>query len=74
MNNNKSFIEFCKDVVLHRQHQIYEGQVIDLFGASIIVNVYNALNETNKKRLESMHFIPAYRTCIKLYASMKDKE
>lgn len=71
--SNKSFIEVCKAIVLHRQHQVYKGQVIDLFGASLVVNVHSALNETNKKRLESMHFIPAYRICIKLYASLKDK-
>lgn len=47
---NQDKIDALRSIVTEGQYAVINGQMIDLFSASAIIAVYDALNETNKAR------------------------
>lgn len=65
-NANLSTIQKIEQVVIERQANRINGVYIDLFTASIIKNIYDAVNPENKAKLESMPVRKLALICLKL--------
>jgi len=50
----KEKIEKCRKIVSNKQYDEIDGDTMDLFTASSVVQVYDALNDENKAKLERM--------------------
>lgn len=50
----KEKIEKCREIVANKQYEDIDGDTMDLFTASAVVQVYDALNDENKAKLENM--------------------
>lgn len=44
----------CRSIVANGQYEKINGHMVDLFSASAIVKVYDALNETNKAKFAAL--------------------
>jgi hypothetical protein len=51
-------IAACRSIVANRQYEKINGMMVDLFSASAIVKVFDALNETNRA---SFKLLPVQR-------------
>jgi hypothetical protein len=51
---NEAAIDDLKKIVKDSQHGKVSGVKVDLFSASAMVQVYDALNDKNKKKVEKM--------------------
>lgn len=49
-----SFIQVCREVVKAKQYRHFRGEVVDLFTASVVLQVFDALNPTNQTSAERM--------------------
>jgi hypothetical protein len=47
-------IRACRDIVQECQYAKIDGLMVDLFSASAIVKVYDALNATNQNKFRSL--------------------
>ena len=47
-------VEVARRIVQNGQHEKYKGMMLDTFTASAIVKVYDAVNDSNKKKLDSL--------------------
>lgn len=47
-------IEACRSIVANGQYEKINGHMVDLFTASAIVKVYDAINETNKAKYSAL--------------------
>jgi len=47
-------VEVARRIVQNKQHEKYKGMMLDTFTASAIVQVYDAVNDANKKKLDSL--------------------
>lgn len=54
LNEAKSIIPQLEKIVQDKQHAKIKGKVVDLFTASMIMKIYNAVNDSNKKRMDSL--------------------
>lgn len=61
-------IQAIRDIVTKKQYAKVDGIMIDLFSASLIIQVYDNLNDDNRKRFASF---PAYRMAEIAYKLMK---
>lgn len=52
--NNSERIAAIRQIVNSGQYAKVDGCMIDLFSASAIINVYDALNETNQAKFSSI--------------------
>jgi hypothetical protein len=43
-----------REIVLQKQHAMIDGVIVDLFTASAVVQVYDALNPDNQHKLSNM--------------------
>lgn len=57
-----------KQFAMIKQRGSKKGELIDLFSASTVMAVYNALNPENKKKLESVPLVARVNMCYKLTA------
>jgi hypothetical protein len=46
-----AIIEACRSIVANGQYEKVNGHMVDLFTASAIVKIYDAVNEANKAKL-----------------------
>lgn len=56
--------EAAKRIVANSQHEEVEGMILDLFTASALVAVYEAMNETNQARFDTVAFGPLANFCL----------
>ena len=54
LNEAKSIIPQLEKIVQDKQHAKIKGKVVDLFTASMIIKIYNAVNDSNKKRMDAL--------------------
>ena len=54
LNEAKSIIPQLEKIVQDKQHAKIKGKIVDLFTASMIMKIYNAVNDSNKKRMDSL--------------------
>lgn len=47
-------IAACRSIVANGQYEKINGHMVDLFTASAVVKVYDALNETNQAKLKAL--------------------
>ena len=47
-------IEVARRIVQNGQHEKYKGMMLDAFTASAIVKVYDAVNDSNKKKMDKL--------------------
>jgi len=47
-------VEVARRIVQNKQYEKYKGMMLDTFTASAIVKVYDAVNDANKKKLDSL--------------------
>ena len=59
-----------RDIVTNKQYAKIDGTMIDLFTASLVVQVYDALNDENKQKLMTF---PAARVSAICYQITKKK-
>jgi hypothetical protein len=45
-----AIIEACRSIVTNSQYEKINGHMVDLFSASAIVKIYDALNDANKAK------------------------
>lgn len=45
--------EIMQDIVKNKQAQKIQGVMVDMFTASVVVQAYDKVNDTNKKRIET---------------------
>jgi len=64
----KQKINAFRRIVERGQYESVGGQRVDLFSASVIVKVHDALNEENQTRLLSL---PVYKIAILCYRLVK---
>jgi hypothetical protein len=69
--NPEDRIEAFRRIVRNHQYEKIDGTMIDGFTASVVVQVYDALNETNKAKFASM---PAGRMGIVAYKLNKEAD
>lgn len=50
----KERIEKCREIVAEHQAESIDGVLMDAFTASAVVQVYDALNDENKARIEKV--------------------
>ena len=55
-----------KDIVKNKQAIKIDGTTVDLFTASAISQVYNKVNDVNKKKMDGMKIIPLANIAMKL--------
>jgi len=48
--NGAEIIEACRSIVANCQYEKINGGMVDLFSASAIVKVYDAINEANREK------------------------
>lgn len=54
LNEAKSIIPQLEKIVQDKQHAKIKGKIVDLFTASMIMKIYNAVNDSNKKRMDAL--------------------
>ena len=54
LNEAKSIIPQLEKIVQDKQHAKIKGKIVDLFTASMIMKIYNAVNDSNKKRMDNL--------------------
>ena len=54
LNEAKSIIPQLEKIVQDKQHAKIKGKVVDLFTASMVMKIYNAVNDSNKKRMDAL--------------------
>ena len=47
-------VEVARRIVQNKQYEKYKGMMLDTFTASAIIKVYDAVNDSNKKKLDSL--------------------
>lgn len=61
-----STIDKIRQVVTERQYNRVNGVLVDLFTASIVVQIYDALNPENQAKLGAMEVKKICSICMKL--------
>ncbi len=51
-----TFVETCRKIAEEKQRGKYEGAWIDLYTASAVIRVYDALNEVNKAKIDACDY------------------
>jgi len=59
-------IEKLRQIVRDRQANRVEGKLVDMYTASVIVQVYDAVNEGNKKKMDATKLPQLASICFKL--------
>ena len=54
LNEAKSIIPQLEKIVQDKQHAKIKGKIVDLFTAGMIMKIYNAVNDSNKKRMDAL--------------------
>jgi len=67
----KSGIEECRAIVRECQYRKINEVMVDGWSASIIVQVYDAISDTNKAKLEQMPVSKAARICMAVSSPKK---
>lgn len=49
-----AIIAACRDIVARQQYAKINGHMVDLFSASAIVKVYDAVNDANKAKFKAL--------------------
>ena len=62
----ETLYETCQRIVERWQYEKRGGVLIDATSANVYVQVHEALNETNRERLESMSDARALELCFRL--------
>lgn len=52
--NGDEIIAACREIVANGQYAKINGQMVDLFTASAIVKVFDAVNDSNKAKLRTL--------------------
>ena len=65
-DKNKEKIQVFRDVLDSNSYKEYDGTIIDLFTASVVVQIYDALNDENKEKLLSLSIQDICVFCFKL--------
>ena len=66
LNEASPTIAKVKDIVKNQQAIKIDGTTVDLFTASAISQVYDKVNDVNKKRMDGMKIIPLANIAMKL--------
>ncbi len=59
-------IEALKRIVEQKQYAKIDGIMVDLFSASAIVQIYDALNETNQLKYRNCNVVKMSNTAFKI--------
>lgn len=59
-------IEKLRQIVRDRQANRVEGLLVDMYTASVIVQVYDAVNDGNKKKMDATKLPQLSSICFKL--------
>ncbi len=51
-----TFIEICRKITKECQHDYFHGVMVDLYTASAVIKVYEALNDVNKAKFASCDY------------------
>lgn len=52
--NGDAIIAACRSIMANGQYEKINGHVVDLFTASAIVKIYDAVNDENKAKLKAL--------------------
>lgn len=61
-------IDACRKIVADKQAAKVNEVLVDLFSASIIVQVFDAINDANRAKLATMPVAKVASVCLKLAA------
>ena len=50
----QSYVDQMRDIVAKKQAKKINGVMVDMFTASAVVKVYDAINDTNKAKMDKM--------------------
>ena len=50
----KEIVEACRSIIKNGQYEKINGVMVDLFSASAIVKIYDALSDANKAKFETL--------------------
>lgn len=67
----KEKIQKCREIVKEHQAEEIDGVLMDAFTASAVVQVYDALNDENKEKLEGVMEEDIVRATKMVWASIK---
>jgi len=59
-------IEACRKIVAEHQYAKIDGQIVDGFSASAIVQVYDAINDENKAKMETLSIVNMAKIAFRL--------
>lgn len=62
----KAGIEQCRKIVAERQYAKVNEVMVDGYSASAIVQVYDAINEQNRAKLETLPVHKVASICLKM--------
>ena len=65
-DKNKEKIQFFQDIVDSKSAKEIDGLFVDLFTASCVTTIYDALNDENKKKLLTLSIQGICTQCLKL--------
>ena len=71
---SSGFVEACRGVVASGSYTTFEGMLLDHFTASAVTQVYDALNDDNKAKLDAMSPEKAASVCFKLINKGSSKQ
>ena len=69
----EDWIDVARRVVQNHQHENFNGTLLDAYSASMLVQVYDALNEANKAKFSSMPLGQAVNMALKLVSKSASK-
>ncbi len=65
-NATRPTIDKFRDIVTHHQHAKIDGQSVDAFSASLVVQVYDALSPENQAKYAAMPVRQMIAVALKL--------
>ena len=54
VDTKEQIIDVCRRIVADKSYEKIDGKMVDLYTASLICNVYDALSDENKKKFETL--------------------
>ena len=69
--DESKIIQKMREILKNKQFQKINGMIVDSFTASAVVQVYDKVNESNKKKMNSMKLEPLVNLVWKLIGAMK---
>ena len=69
--DESKIIQKMREILKNKQFQKINGMIVDSFTASAVVQVYDKVNESNKKKMNSMKLEPLVNLVWKLIGAIK---